>query len=108
VRYVDDGVVDRTRIGPDDPAFVATAAASPANGNRQSINLNTLSSYEVYTLSGSYDFELQDGKGLQVWGSINNLTDEDPPLYGGGTGGTNAIFYSTAGREYRMGLRMNF
>jgi outer membrane receptor protein involved in Fe transport len=51
---------------------------------------------------------LQDGNSMQLWGSINNLTDEDPPLYGGGTGGTNAIFYSTAGREYRMGLRMNF
>lgn len=108
MRYVDDGIVERTRIGPDDPGFVATAAASPANGNRQSINLNELGSYEVYSLSGMYNFELQDGNGLQLWGSINNLTDEDPPLYGGGTGGTNAIFYATAGREYRMGVRMNF
>ncbi len=108
VRYVDDGKVNQTRIGPDDPAFVATAAASPANGNRQSINLNTIGSYEVWSVSGSYDFELQQGNGLQLWGSINNLTDEDPPLFGGATGGTNAIFYSTAGREYRLGLRVNF
>jgi outer membrane receptor protein involved in Fe transport len=108
MRYVDDGLVDRTRIGPDDPAFVASAAASPANGNRQSINLNQLDSYDVWSLSGMYDFPLASETQLQLWASINNLTDEDPPLYGGGTGGTNAIFYSTAGREYRLGLRMNF
>jgi outer membrane receptor protein involved in Fe transport len=108
MRYVDDGIVERTRIGPDDPTFVPTTAASPANGNRQSINLNQLGSYEVWSLTGSYNFELQDGNGLQLWGTINNLTDEDPPLFGGGTGGTNPIFYATAGREYRMGLRMNF
>jgi outer membrane receptor protein involved in Fe transport len=108
MRYVDDGLVERTRIGPGEPGFVATAAASPANGNRQSINLNAIDSYEVFSVSGSYNFELQGGNGLQLWGSINNLTDEDPPLFGGATGGTNAIFYSTAGREYRMGLRLNF
>jgi outer membrane receptor protein involved in Fe transport len=108
MRYVDDGIVERTRIGPDDPAYVASAPASPANGNRQSINLNELGAYEVYSLSGSYDFQLQEGNGLQLWGSINNLTDEDPPLFGGATGGTNPIFYATAGREYRVGLRMNF
>ena len=108
MRYVDDGLVDRTRIGPDDAAFVATAAASPANGNRQSINLNQLDSYEVWSLSGMYNFELASENQLQLWGSINNLTDEDPPLFGGATGGTNPIFYGTAGREYRMGLRMSF
>jgi iron complex outermembrane recepter protein len=108
LRYVDDGLANRTRIGPDEQGFVASAAPSPANGNRQSITLNSLDSYEVWSLSGSYNFELQDGNALQLWGSINNLTDEDPPLFGGATGGTNPIFYATAGREYRMGLRMNF
>ena len=108
MRYVDDGIVERTRIGPDDPGFVATAAASPANGNRQSINLNELGSYEVWSLSGMYDFPLASENQLQLWGSINNLTDEDPPLFGGATGGTNAIFYDTAGRFWRVGLRMNF
>ena len=54
------------------------------------------------------DYHLPDGNALQLWGTINNLTDEDPPLFGGATGGTNAIFYSTAGREYRMGVRVNF
>ncbi len=108
MRYVDDGLVNQTRIGPGEDGFVATALPSPANGNRQSINLNRIGSYEVWSVSGSYNFELRDGNGLQLWGSINNLTDEDPPLFGGATGGTNAIFYSTAGREYRMGLRMNF
>ena len=51
---------------------------------------------------------------MQLWGSINNLTDKDPPVTGGGVGfspgigGTNPIFYDTAGRFLRVGLRMNF
>ena len=68
----------------------------------------------MYTLSGTYNFELAGGHMMQLWGSINNLTDEDPPMTGGGVGfdpgigGTNPIFYDTAGRFWRVGLRMNF
>jgi outer membrane receptor protein involved in Fe transport len=68
----------------------------------------------VYSLSGNYNFALSGGNQMQLWGAINNLTDEDPPATGGGVGfasgigGTNPIFYDTAGLSYRVGLRMNF
>lgn len=100
MRYVDDGKVDRNRRGPDDPAY------NPALPG--TISFNTIGNYEVYSLTGTYSFEAFNNQDLQFWGSINNLTDEDPPIYGDGTGGTNAIFYNTIGREYRVGLRINF
>jgi hypothetical protein len=100
MRYVDDGIVDRTRLGPDQPLYNPAAVGS--------VTFNTVDSYEVYSTTAMYDFSLNGGNMLQVWASINNLTDEDPPMLGGATGGTNAIFYSTAGREYRVGLRLGF
>jgi outer membrane receptor protein involved in Fe transport len=104
VRYVDDGVVDRGRQGPEDVGY---NPASPT-----SANFNTIGSYEVYSLSGNYNFALSGGNQMQLWGSINNVTDEEPPLMGGGfgsgIGGANPIFHDTAGQFYRVGLRMNF
>ncbi len=100
MRYVDDGIVERTRLGPEQPGYNVAAPGS--------VTFNTVGSYEVYSTTAMYDFSLSGGNTMQLWGSINNLTDEDPPLYGGATGGSNAIFYSTAGREYRVGLRLGF
>jgi outer membrane receptor protein involved in Fe transport len=106
MRYIDDGVIDRTRQGPEDVGFNPAAPTS--------VNVNTIDSYEVYSLSGNYNFALSGGNQMQLWGAINNLTDEDPPATGGGVGfasgigGTNPIFYDTAGLSYRVGLRMNF
>jgi hypothetical protein len=104
VRYVDDGVIDRTRQGPENAGYNPALASS--------VNFNSLDSYEVYSLSGNYNIQLSGGNMMQLWGSINNLTDEDPPLMGGGfgsgIGGANPIFYDTAGQFYRVGLRMNF
>jgi outer membrane receptor protein involved in Fe transport len=106
MRYIDDGKLDSARVGPEDAGY------NPANPN--SVSYNSLDSYEVFSLSGTYNFELSGGTMMQLWASINNLTDEDPPLTGGGVGfspgvgGTNPIFYDTAGRFLRVGLRMNF
>jgi outer membrane receptor protein involved in Fe transport len=113
VRYVDDGKVARDRIGPDDPNFNPTVPVPPGAANCvapcQTTTLNVIDSYEVYSLSGTYDFQLSGGNNLQLWGSINNLFDEDPPVYGSAfLGGANAIFYDTAGTQYRVGLRMTF
>jgi outer membrane receptor protein involved in Fe transport len=106
VRHVSDGLNNRLQYGPDSPYYNITSAP-PAGGN-QSVNVNTVPSYEVYTLSGTYDFQLTQDNSLQLWGTINNLLDEEPPLVGGGTGGTAPQFFDTLGRNYRVGLRMNF
>ena len=74
-------------------------------------------SYQVFTLSGMYTFEnLGPVQGLQVFGVVDNLFDKEPPFASGITafglannfGGTNATFFDTLGRMYRVGVRMNF
>ena len=100
MRYIDDGKIDRTRVGADEPGY------NPAATN--SVTFNTLGAYKVYSMNASYDFSGFGGNDMQLWGSVNNITDEDPPLFGSATGGTNAIFYNTIGREYRVGIRMDF
>ena len=65
-------------------------------------------------VSGSYNFDLKGGTQMQVFATINNLTDKDPPIaagsgFGGnGNGGTNPVFYDAVGRALRVGLRVSF
>jgi outer membrane receptor protein involved in Fe transport len=69
----------------------------------------------VFALSGAYTFEdLGTVSGLQIYGVVNNLFDKEPPIAagtgnGGNTnGGTNAIYFDTMGRSFRLGVRANF
>ena len=45
---------------------------------------------------------------MEVFLSINNLTDKDPKFAAGGVGGAYPVLYPSLGRSYRMGLRMAF
>jgi iron complex outermembrane recepter protein len=79
-------------------------------------------SYQVFTLSGMYNFDNVGTFGqMQVYGVVDNLFDKEPPFAsgisafgvagngnGGGFGGTNATFFDTLGRMYRVGIRVNF
>jgi iron complex outermembrane recepter protein len=98
-RYVSDGVKDAGRIGPDDPAF------NPDLAN--SIDDNHVPSYVVWGLNTSYDFNVL-GIQAQLFGSVQNLFDKEPPLIGLGIGGTNPVLFDTVGRRYRIGLRTQF
>ena len=73
--------------------------------------------YQIFTLSGNYTFkDVGPTNTLQVFGVIDNLFNKQPPFASGsgafgltnGNGGTNAIFYDTLGRMYRVGVRMSF
>jgi outer membrane receptor protein involved in Fe transport len=107
MRYVSDGVMDYLGVVPPD---VAT-------GNQHLISDNHVPSYQVFTLAGSYMFEnVGPMKSLQVWASVDNLFDKEPPVAVGGgafgaangTGGTNPIFFDTVGRSFKVGLRTAF
>jgi iron complex outermembrane recepter protein len=47
-------------------------------------------------------------KQFQLFGTINNLFDRDPPFTGGGLSGASAQYHDTLGRSYRLGIRMRF
>jgi len=99
VRWVKEGDVYAERFGPNDSNYNPNAINSIAD--------NSLPNYFVWTLSGSYDFDLS-GVEMSVFGTVNNLFDKAPPLSGVGVGGTSSIFYDTIGRNFRVGLRASF
>jgi hypothetical protein len=107
VRYVSDGKIDYLGVLPGQTV--------PVGGRVESID--HVPSYQVFALTGSYMFEnVGPMKTLQVWGAVDNLFDKDPPIAVGGgvfgpsnvNGGTNAIFFDTMGRSFKVGLRTSF
>lgn len=77
------------------------------------LSTNRVPSYAVFGLSGSYQFDnVGPAKSFQVFATIDNLFDRDPPVAAGNganaNGGTNPIYFDTLGRFYRLGVRANF
>jgi iron complex outermembrane recepter protein len=100
-RYTDEGKIDLVspRRDPSDPLY------NP--GVINSIVDNTISSHFTQNVTASYDFMVRDTE-TELWMSVNNIWDTDPPFSAGGTGGVNGIYYDTMGRTYRVGVRLNF
>ena len=74
-----------------------------------SVDSNFVKPYLNFALNGSYNLKVGDMKQFQVFGSINNLFDKDPPFSGGGSlSGASAGYHDTMGRAYRMGVRLKF
>jgi outer membrane receptor protein involved in Fe transport len=104
-RYTGSGKLDllTPRTGPSDPEYNPNLTGSVSN--------NEVPSHTTFNLSGSYDLKLGSLKRAQLFGSITNLFDKDPPFSGNngfGVGGVNAAFFDTLGRDYRIGMRMQF
>jgi outer membrane receptor protein involved in Fe transport len=74
-----------------------------------SVDSNFVKPYLNFALNGSYNLRVGDMKQFQVFGSINNLFNKDPPFTGGGSlSGASAGYHDTMGRAYRMGVRLKF
>jgi iron complex outermembrane receptor protein len=109
VRYVSAGTMNYNGYptGAPIPAPPATAF---------NMSTNSVPSYEVYNLTGSYRFQNMGSASLQLYGVINNLFDKTPPVAVGvggfgannNFGGTNATFFDTIGRTFKLGVRMTF
>ncbi len=107
VRYVSDGTFNYLGVTPSDPGY----PVPPAGGT--TLSDNHVPGYAVSTLSGTYTFDNLFGtRTLQIFGVVSNLFDRNPPLAVGNAsntnGGTNAVFFDTQGRTYRLGLRAAF
>ena len=107
VRYVSSGIMNYYGITPGEPGF---ATALPP---LVTMNTNSVPSYSIFNLAGSYDFKIR-GSTLQFFAAVDNVFDKTPPvaagtgLGGNGNGGTNPVFFDTLGRSYRIGLRASF
>jgi outer membrane receptor protein involved in Fe transport len=102
MKYVGSGSLSVLRF--DSPIGAST------NTLQNSISDNSVDSRLYLSWAGSYDFELRSGENqLQLFWSINNLLDKDPPVAPGGNAyPTNPVFFDTIGRRIRTGLRLEF
>jgi len=105
-RYVGGAKIDKV--------FYSDSAGEPyfqdANGRYVwgSIDNNNVPAYLNFALNGSYDVQVQGTRQFQVFGSVNNLFDKDPPYAGGYLSGASPQFHDIYGRSYRMGVRVRF
>jgi len=109
-RYVGDGTFNYRGVTADENGVYPVPPLSGA-----ALNVNHVPSYAVFTLSSSYKFgEMGPLSDLQVFGVIDNLLDKEPPVAVGNgngsntNGGTNAVYFDTMGRAFRVGVRMSF
>ena len=99
VRYIPKSIYDTTLVGPDNPAYDPTLA--------NSISDNTVPARTYVNLSMQYELKLGQVQ-MQLYGVINNLLDRDPPLVPTANVMTNASYYDTIGRAYKVGARFKF
>lgn len=103
-RGVSDGVYDNS--------FVECTTGCPASTvTNRTINDNSIKGAFYLDTSVSQDIEMGD-KTLQLFLSVNNLLDKDPPVVAPGPAGsayatpaTNQSIYDLLGRTYRFGVR---
>ena len=98
-RYIDSGIFNVNYIEIGQPGY---SPASPF-----STNDNSVDSAFYTTLSARYSFPMRNERNWEIFATVNNLFDEDPPLAPGAYP-TNAAFFDQVGRFYRLGLRADF
>lgn len=104
-RYIGGAKLDNSWTDdPDSPAW------RNADGQtlHAAVDNNRVEPYMNFSLNGSWDVRVAKLSQVQLFGTINNLLDRDPPFTGGGISGASAQYHDTMGRSYRMGVRMRF
>jgi outer membrane receptor protein involved in Fe transport len=99
-RYIDDGLYNATWLDPTQPGYNPASALS--------VNDNTIDSWTSATVSGRYRLPMNSDRSWELFMTINNAFDEDPPLAPDGAYPTNAAFYDQIGRAYRVGIQADF
>lgn len=101
LRYIGPGRFEAVTAAGGYPVDPGSAGYSTTNPN--SISDNTVASATYVNLSGSYDLS----KKLQVFATINNLLNKDPPVAPGGNGyPTNPVYFDTYGMTWKLGMRL--
>jgi iron complex outermembrane receptor protein len=84
---------------------VAPGEAGYATTNPNSISNNSVASATYVNLSGTFALNPH----LQVFASIDNLLNKDPPIAPGGNGyPTNPVYFDTYGLTWKAGIRGKF
>lgn len=94
-RWISRSHFNNGLIGPDDPSYSPTLV--------NSINNNIVPARGYVNINLSYNLA-SEAKPIELYGTINNLFDVDPPLPAIG----NNAYYDLLGRSYRIGIRLQF
>lgn len=105
VRHVGAGLLDVTKVGPDNPAYDPKAT--------NSISDNTVDAATYFSLGLSYRIPaFGQNDGIEVFGVIDNLFDKKPAVAPGGGGvnlgsfyPTNPAYFDTLGMRWKAGVR---
>ena len=108
IRHIPEGIYNVNRIGPEDDGY------NPNLPN--SINTNRVDAATYVGLAASYQIPISSDEDqyLELFGAIDNLLDQKPPVApGGGSGGgsnypTNPVYYDTIGSRFRAGVRLRY
>ena len=95
-RFIDSGLYDAQRIGPDDPRYATTLP--------NSISDNGVDSRFYVNLFGSVFID--EAKRFELFGSVSNLFNTDPPAAPETQFYTNPVYFDTLGRYFRFGGRI--
>jgi len=90
-------------VAPGDPGYSTT--------DINSINDNHMPGAVYINLSGSVQIPISKDadRKLELFGSVTNLFDKDPPAAPGGNGyPTNPVYFDTLGRAVRIGVRFQY
>lgn len=93
-RYIDSGLYDAQRIGPDDPRYATTLL--------NSISDNRVASRFYVNLFAS----VRPDERFELFGSVSNLFNTDPPAAPETQFYTNPVYFDTLGRYFRVGARV--
>ena len=104
-RYIGGAVLDKMwGDSPEDANYQNEEGQFLAG----SVDNNFVKPYMNFALNGSYNLRVDGTRQFQVFGSVNNLFDKDPPYSGGYVSGASPQYHDIMGRSYRMGVRVRF
>lgn len=99
-KYIPSGIYWTNFTGPDQPGYSITSPTSVDN--------NRVPSRFYLDLTARVKVPVVDGREFELFGTINNLLDRDPPSIPGPSGGTNQILFDPVGRAFKIGARVRF
>ena len=99
-RYIPGGSYNVAFIGPDDPNYAVTLPTS--------VNDNTIPGRFYLDMAATMRVNVGSGREFELFGSINNLLDRDPPAMPSANLGTNQVLFDPVGRAFRLGARVRF
>ncbi len=99
-RYIPSGIYWTNFVGPDQDGYSVTAV--------NSVDDNRVPSRFYLDLTARLNLEAGNGRTFQLFATVNNVLDRDPPAIPGPSGGTNQILFDPVGRAFKVGARFHF